>query len=269
MLRPLAGARSGRLAMKLRILGCAGGIGGRERFTTSLLVDHDILLDAGTGLTNLSITELVRIDHVFVTHCHLDHVVGLALLVDAVQGRRAGAVTVHATEQVIASLKEHLFNWVLWPDFGTIPDACQPVLLWAPHAADAMLELGGRRLKAYPVNHTAGSSAYLVSVPHSGFLFTGDMSESFELWRSVRHESGLSKVIVDCSFANADIEIARKSMHFCPQTLLADIAEVPSGVEFLIYHLKPGYEDLIMTELQQAGKERRFTALRCGDEFEF
>ena len=39
--------------MKVRVLGCSGGIGGRSLRTTSLLVDDDILIDAGTGLTEL------------------------------------------------------------------------------------------------------------------------------------------------------------------------------------------------------------------------
>ena len=90
--------------MKLQILGCAGGIGGPERLTTCLMIDSDILLDAGTGLTSLNIEQLVRIDHVFITHCHLDHVAGLALLLDAVQGRRKGPVTVHAPPSVQVGL---------------------------------------------------------------------------------------------------------------------------------------------------------------------
>ena len=31
--------------MKLKVLGCSGGIGGRHLRTTSLLVDNDILVD--------------------------------------------------------------------------------------------------------------------------------------------------------------------------------------------------------------------------------
>ena len=103
--------------MNLHVLGCAGGIGGRERLTTCMLIDHDILLDAGTGLATLSIDQLINIDHVFLTHGHLDHVVGLTLLVDAIQGKKSGTVYVHATEQIISMLKKHLFNWVLSPDF--------------------------------------------------------------------------------------------------------------------------------------------------------
>jgi Cft2 family RNA processing exonuclease len=254
--------------MKLRILGCAGGIGGRERLTTCLLVDHDILLDAGTGLATLDVDELVRIDHVFITHPHLDHVAGLALLLDAVQGRRTGPVTVHATDQVIAALKKHLFNWVLWPDFAAIPNAEQPTLRWAPLPADGAVRLGERRLATYPVNHTVGSTAYLVRGRGPAFLFTGDMGSTPALWPALERETGLKKIIVDCSFTDADMEIAEKSLHFCPRTLLDEIAAVPAAIEFLIYHLKPGHEDRIMQELRAGGGGRAFTALACGDVFE-
>jgi phosphoribosyl 1,2-cyclic phosphodiesterase len=62
--------------MKIRILGASGasgGIGAQAR-TTSLLVDQDILVDAGTGVGDLTLPELRAIDHVFLTHSHLDHV---------------------------------------------------------------------------------------------------------------------------------------------------------------------------------------------------
>lgn len=255
--------------MKLRILGCAGGIGGRERLTTSLLVDDDILLDAGTGLTSLDIEQLVRIDHVFITHSHLDHVAGLALLLDAVMGRRTKPVTVHATPRIVESLKRHLFNWILWPDFATIPNVEQPILRWEALPADGVVELGGRRLSAHEVNHMVGSVAYLVRGKASSFLFTGDMGSTPELWAAVQRESALRSVIVDCSFTNADADIAEKSLHFCPRTLLKEIADVPRAIEFLIYHLKPGYEDCIMNELQAGSSGRAFTALKCGDVFEF
>lgn len=60
--------------MKLKVLGCSGGIGGNLR-TTSFLLDHDVLIDAGTGVMNLSVDELKLIDHIFITHSHLDHIV--------------------------------------------------------------------------------------------------------------------------------------------------------------------------------------------------
>ena len=37
--------------MRIKVLGCSGGIGGRHLRTTSFLLDHDILIDAGTNET--------------------------------------------------------------------------------------------------------------------------------------------------------------------------------------------------------------------------
>ena len=95
--------------MKLRILGCSGGIGGNMR-TTSMLLDHDVLIDAGTGVGDLSLAEMVAVDHVFVTHSHLDHIASIPFMLDSVGLMRDKPLIVHATAETIAILKQHLFN---------------------------------------------------------------------------------------------------------------------------------------------------------------
>jgi len=255
--------------MKLRVLGCAGGIGGRERLTTCLRIDDDILLDAGTGLTTLDMDDLIKIEHVFLSHSHLDHIAGLALLADAVLGKRIGAVTIHATEKVIATLKSHFFNWLIWPDFTTIPTADNPILRWEPLRHGDTIELGGRVIKPHQVNHSVDATGYWVHNNAAGFLFTGDMSTTASLWEKMRAEPMLRKVIVDCSFTNADFELAEVSGHFCPSSLIEDIKAMPHSTDFLIYHLKPGQEEMIMQELKRDSGVRSFEALSCGDTFEF
>jgi ribonuclease BN (tRNA processing enzyme) len=107
--------------MKVQVLGCSGGIGGRDLRTTSLLVDDDILIDCGTGVGDLSLDQLVRIDHLFLTHAHLDHIACLPLLIDTVCDLRDKPLVVHATAATIAVLRDHIFNWAVWPDFSVIP----------------------------------------------------------------------------------------------------------------------------------------------------
>jgi cAMP phosphodiesterase len=255
--------------MKLQVLGCAGGIGGRERLTTCLLLDDDILFDAGTGLTTLAMEQLVKIEHVFLSHSHLDHIAGLALLADAVLGKRKGAVTIHATEKVIATLKSHFFNWLIWPDFTTIPTADNPVLRWETLESGVDIDLDGRLITAHAVNHSVDATGYWVRQKGAGFLFTGDMSTTPTLWERMKKEAHLTKVIVDCSFTNADFELAAVSGHYCPQSLIEDIHGMPHSSDFLIYHLKPGQEDVIMQELRDDSHGRSFEALKCGDIFAF
>lgn len=260
-------ARDGAL-MHLHILGCAGGIGGRERLTTCLAIDHDVLLDAGTGVGELSVEALTKIDHVFLTHSHLDHVVGLAFLLDAVLGRRRTPVTVHASEAVIGTLKKHLFNWLIWPDFARLPNPAHPVLRWEVLEPRTPVVLGERVFCAYPVDHTVNAVAYVVRNERSGFVFSGDMGSSPELWAALAKEPRINKVLVDCSFPDAEAEIARLSKHYHPRALLADAAVVPDSIEFLVTHLKPGCEALILDELR-AGSARQFHALKRGDRFTF
>ena len=80
--------------MKLRVLGCSGGIGGDAQ-TTAMLLDDDILIDAGTGVGNLSMEEMVKIDHIFLTHAHLDHVAFIPFLVDTVGYLRTRPIIIH------------------------------------------------------------------------------------------------------------------------------------------------------------------------------
>jgi 3',5'-cyclic-nucleotide phosphodiesterase len=234
-----------------------------------MLLDHDILIDAGTGVASLDMAALVKIDHVFISHSHLDHVAGLALLVDAVMGKRTTPITVHASEKVISTLKSHMFNWLLWPDFTQIPSPDEPILRWAPMSPDAPVNINGRHITAYPVDHTVDAVGYWVHNGRKGFLFTGDLATTPDLWARFAQEDKLQKVIVDCSFPNAELALANLSKHYCPQTLVNDIRACTKDVEFLIYHLKPGQEEQIMDELSAAGHGRVFKALSRSNVFVF
>src|SRR4051812_49597182 len=151
--------------MRLRVLGCSGGIGGRHLRTTSFLVDNDVLIDAGTGVGDLTLAELSQIDTIFITHSHLDHVTSIPFLVDTVGGMRSKPLVVYATRATIEILRNHLFNWAIWPDFSEIPSAEAPFLRYEEMEMGATFELGGRRITAIPAVHTVPAGGY---PPHSG-----------------------------------------------------------------------------------------------------
>jgi ribonuclease BN (tRNA processing enzyme) len=69
--------------MRVRVLGCSGAIA-RDCRTTSFLLDADVLIDAGTGVGDLTLDEMAQINHVLLTHSHLDHIAALPLMLDAV-----------------------------------------------------------------------------------------------------------------------------------------------------------------------------------------
>jgi glyoxylase-like metal-dependent hydrolase (beta-lactamase superfamily II) len=124
--------------MIFHVLGCSGAIAAGCR-TTAFLVDDDVLIDAGTGVGDLALDALARIDHILVSHSHLDHVLAIGLLADSVMRARRAAnrppIQVHALPETLAALRAHIFNGVIWPDFTRLPSSCPS--LWATYSRSA------------------------------------------------------------------------------------------------------------------------------------
>lgn len=254
--------------MKVRILGCSGGIGGDLR-TTSMLLDHDTLIDAGTGVGDLSVNELAQIDHIFVTHSHMDHVTSIPFIADTVGWLRERPIAVHATQETIAILKEHLFNWKLWPDFTQIPDAQHPVLRYEPLGLGDPVALNGRRITPLPANHVVPAVGYQLDSGRASLVFTGDTTTNDALWREVNKILNLKYLIIETALSDRERELAVASKHLCPSLLAEELAKLKTSPQIYITHLKPRESELIMEEIMLRVKERRPQMLQNNQVFEF
>ena len=110
------------MSCNLRVLGCSGGISSDLR-TTSLLLNDNILIDAGTGVGDLSLDELRKIDYVFLTHSHLDHICSIPFIADAVGGSRDKPLKIYGIYETIHALQEHIFKDVLLQGMNGFIDA--------------------------------------------------------------------------------------------------------------------------------------------------
>lgn len=254
--------------MKLRVLGCSGGIGGRNLRTTSFLVDNDILIDGGTGVGDLSLAELAVIDHVFVTHSHLDHIACIPLLIDTVGDMRNRPVTLHATEATLTILRNHVFNWAIWPDFSEIPSPASPLLRYRPLHLGETVVLGERRITALPANHTVPAVGYQIESPTGSIVFTGDTTTNDELWKAVNKIGNLRYLIIETAFSNREKQLALLSKHLCPSLLAEELAKLQHRPEIFVTHLKPGQIELTMQELEDNVGEFHPRMLQNGHVFE-
>jgi ribonuclease BN (tRNA processing enzyme) len=254
--------------MELRVLGCSGGIGGSLR-TTSLLVDHDILVDAGTGVGDLMLMELKQIDHVFVTHSHLDHVASIPFLVDTVGGMRDSPVTVHATEETVQILREHIFNWKLWPDFTEIPSREAPFLRFESFRLGDIITLRGRKFRSLPANHVVPAVGFHLDSGQGSLVFTGDTTTNDALWEEVNRIENLRYLIIETAFSNAERRLAVASKHLTPDMLAQELAKLRRPARIFISHLKPGEGALTMEEIEAVAGAYGPRMLANGQIFKF
>ena len=254
--------------MKLRVLGCSGGIGGNLH-TTSFLLDHDVLIDAGTGVGELSLSELAMIDHVFLTHSHLDHIACIPFMLDSVGFMRDSPLTVYASEETLDILKQHIFNWKIWPDFREIPNPRQPYLCYQAMELGETVNLNGRKITAIPANHVVPAVGYHMDSGKASLVFSGDTTTNDALWKCVNRIENLRYLIIETAFANSEKDLAVLSKHLCPSMLAAELLKFKREAEIFITHLKPGEMELTMQEIADCVRGVCPKMLLNNQEFDF
>ncbi|MFG6443048.1 MBL fold metallo-hydrolase [Pelomonas margarita] len=256
--------------MNIRVLGCSGAIAAGCK-TTAFLLDDDVLIDAGTGVGDLPLDALAAIDHILLTHSHLDHVLGIPLLADAVLRLRAAAgrppIQVHALPETLAALQQHVFNGAIWPDFTRLPSREAPVLSLHPFQVGDRLALGGRFVEVLSAVHTVPAVGFAVdggpASGHAHWVFTGDTGPNPALWRRLA-ELRLSHLVIETAFSDDEIALAHVSQHLCPTDLGQELSHLDGSVDVRITHIKPGEMDAVMQGVQRLDSPHRISALQAG-----
>jgi ribonuclease BN (tRNA processing enzyme) len=253
--------------MKIRVLGCSSAIGGDAR-TSSYLIDDDILVDAGTGVGNLDIEALKKIDHVFLTHSHLDHIACLPLISDSVGALRDKPVTIHARPQTLELLRKHIFNWQIWPDFTVVPSEEAPFMTMEEFTPGDLWESNGRQIRSVSVNHTVPAVGYLVGNGNQVLALSGDTTVTNDFWQAINESKNPRYLILETTFPDAQVELATVSKHLCPSMVQGELKKLQGKPEVFITHMMPGDEVTIMAELRERLPEFTLNRLEPNQVFE-
>jgi ribonuclease BN (tRNA processing enzyme) len=250
--------------MRIKVLGCSGGVGPGLR-TTSLLVDDETLIDAGTGVGDLSLAQMRRISRVFITHSHLDHVCGLAFMADNLFDLVDRPVDVLATRETLSVLRAHLFNWHLWPDFSKLPDEQNPLIRFHELVLREAVTVEAVRYTPFPVLHTVPAVGYALQAPGGTFVFTGDTYATPELWSFLNQLPRLDQLMIEIAFTDEQAELGEISRHFTPAVLGKELMNLRHHPKLLLTHHKPGCEAIIERQCRDALEGWRYHHLRRGD----
>lgn len=252
--------------MELRVLGCSGGVGGHLR-TTTLLINDDVLIDAGTGLGDLNLQAMSCIRHIFLTHSHLDHITSIPFLVDTLFDSIKKPIIIHGLAATINALKKHIFNNVIWPDFSCLPDAEHPVMQYQVMQPGDIVEINNRKFEMIVVNHIVSAVGYRVESETSSFAFSGDTTTNDTFWAALNKRDKLDLLIVESAFTNKDITLCHLSGHYCAELLAPDLAKLKHQPAVYISHNKPGSEAQIFAECQKAITTHTIHPLSEGQSF--
>lgn len=250
--------------MELRILGCSGGIGAHRR-TTSFLLDGKVLIDAGSGVSDLTLDEMAHIRHIFLTHSHLDHILSIPLLVDSVFDQLEQPLVIHGQPHTLKALREHIFNWVIWPDFTTLPNEDLPVVILQEMRPGDRVTVDDMHFNMVRVNHIVPTVAYAVEYPSGIFAFSGDTTTNDTLWEGLNALPRLDHLIIEAAFSNAEQAMCKLAKHYCPGLLADDLKKLNHQPHVYLTHAKPGEEEMIFNECRELIRDRPLSHLTSGD----
>jgi ribonuclease BN (tRNA processing enzyme) len=237
--------------MKLRVLGSAGAEFPNFRPPAFLIDDH-LLLDAGTIGAVLTEEEQANLQHLFITHSHLDHIRGIPALADNIIIKNLQhTVSVYSIPDVVSAMQNHLFNNVIWPDFTAIPDTDNPVISFKTLDIDREYSVTGYSIRAIPVNHTVPAVGYRVCQGGTTLLYSGDTGPTDEIWK---YANDIDVLIVEVSFPNSMESLALLTKHLTCSLLRTELDKITTlPKRIFVTHPKPQYVDIISSEIEALG----------------
>ena len=187
------------------------------------------MLDAGTGLFRaVPHLQPPRLD-IFLTHAHLDHIIGLTYLLSVLYLRPLEKVRVHALPHVLDALSEHLFAPAVFP--------VQPPFEMQPLTAGKIELPGSGVLTYFPLEHPGGSIGYRLQWPGHSMAYVTDTTATPDA-PYLEHIRGVDLLLHECYLPDSQADFARKTGHSCT-TPVAEVARRAGVGRLVLVHLNP------------------------------
>jgi 3',5'-cyclic-nucleotide phosphodiesterase len=253
--------------MKFRVLGCYGGnIPGHGM--TAFLVNDTLAMDAGWVSGALTLKEQVKVKDILISHSHLDHTCTLPFLIDNNFSAPGFSLRIYAIAEVIASMKNHLFNNHTWPDFTSLPNDLTPVLKLVEVQPEAPFVINGLSIRAVKVSHIVPTTGFILEDKKGAIAFSSDTGPTERFWEMVNTVDRLKAVITETSFPNELQDLANVSGHLTPATLGPELEKLKKDVPVYLYGGKPKHLAKIERQVKSL-KRRRLQMLVQGKTYNF
>ena len=228
--------------MRVEFLGTGGFYPNERRHTTSILLpEAGVVLDAGTGFFRvIGRLETSELD-IFLSHAHLDHVVGLPFLLTGLLSGKPSRATVHATPPTLAAVKEHIFAPPIFPLLP--PYKFEPL-------ADKVSIRGQGTVSHRPLGHPGGSIGFRIDWPGRSLAFITDTTVDGTYTDFVRD---VDILIHECYFPD-ELAAAAATTGHSNTTPVAELARQAKVGRLFLIHLDPRRTDADPIGVEKARK---------------
>ncbi len=238
---------------------------------TTILVNRSLAIDGGSLGLAVPLAEQTKIRNVVVTHEHIDHVATLPLFVSEVFPFLDEPFRIYGSKTVIASLKKHIFNDLIWPRFDRI-DLLQGSgkgLEYVEIEEEKSFEINGLTITPITTSHIIPTHALVLQAKESSFCFTSDTYRTDRMWDFCNQAKNLKSIFIDVSYPNEMEGLAQVARHLTPHSLDEELKKLKvDGVKIQIVHMKPQYRDTIMEQLENLGRDN-ISVVEMGKEYSF
>lgn len=256
--------------MRVEVLGCSGGVC-RGHDTTCLMINDNILLDAGTGASHLSAHQAMKIKDILVSHSHLDHVSSICFISDQDIENRSEPTRVYCLPETSKALTSDLINGQLWPEIEKVVINGVNMVQFIPVKPFERIEIGNCAFTPLLVEHAVPTVGYCLHGENYDMVFISDMIRtSDEVYEWIRKRAKRIKYFIsEAAFPDRLKKIAEISRHMTPKMLLQECRKLPQdkGIKFYATHIKPLYYEDVIADLSKL-KEPTIKVISAGDIFE-
>jgi len=246
--------------MKIRVLGSHGSdllvkgpTGSTICRSVGFLINNELMVDAGTLASGLTLEEQKGVKHILLSHLHLDHIKGIPPLVDNLSALIDHQVVVASLPSVIDGLQKHVFNDMVFPNFFHLQGPRHSIL--RAQGLEAKKEIfvsGGISVTPVPVNHTVETVGYVIRDDTAAWIYSGDTHHTEEIWQVAARTPNLKGVFIEVSFPDSMMDIAIHSKHLTPTLLAQEYRKIGKPeLPLFVYHMKPTVRDQIIQEIAQ------------------
>ncbi len=216
--------------MKIVLLGTTGYHPTDTRQTACMMLPQcGVILDAGTAMYRVRDHLVTQTLDVFLTHTHLDHVMGLTFLFDVLHEKPVQQVRVHGDANKLAALREHLFSESLFP--------AMPPIQWQPLPAGPLKLPQHTTLTHFPLEHPGGSLGYRLDWPDRSMAYVTDTiaRDGADYIEKIR---GVDLLIHESYFPDGWEDRAELTGHSCISPV-ARVARAAGVGRMVLVHINP------------------------------